>query len=116
MSRPTDKRDTPERFQQSQGLIEFFKDKPEQKIIGGDFNGFPSNKWLRLFQVNGYRDLIAEHKITNTRNHYVWDLYPENPKQYFSDYIFAGGAVQVQSFTVPDVEVSDHLPLILTIG
>jgi endonuclease/exonuclease/phosphatase (EEP) superfamily protein YafD len=112
MSRPIDKGDSPGRLLQTQGLVEFFKTKTGVKVIGGDFNVFPQNSSLQLFEASGYRDLIKEHRITNTRNHFIWDRYPENPRQYFSDYIFASNGIREQTFTVPNIEVSDHLPLI----
>lgn len=115
VSRPADKHDTPARIRQSQDLIKFFETITGPKIIGGDFNIFPTNPSLQLFQENGYQDLIQDYKITNTRNHLIWDRYPENPKQYYSDYIFVSDTVAVNSFIVPDVEVSDHLPMVLDV-
>lgn len=116
VSRPADKHDTPGRLQQSRGLIEFFASKPEPKIIGGDFNVFPSNPSIQLFQKNGYQDLIKDYNITNTRNHLVWDRYPENEKQHYADYAFVSNDLRVNAFTVPDTEVSDHLPMVLDIS
>jgi endonuclease/exonuclease/phosphatase (EEP) superfamily protein YafD len=113
ISRPIDKRDTPERLKQSQDVINFFRDKEGPKVIGGDFNVFPSNPSIHLYPKSGYRDLIHDFKVTNTRNRLVWERYPENEKQYFSDYVFVSDGVGVDTFTVPNVEVSDHLPLIL---
>ncbi|MFI5275338.1 MAG: endonuclease/exonuclease/phosphatase family protein [Candidatus Saccharimonadales bacterium] len=115
MSRPVDKHDTPERFKQVQGLLDFCEQRTGPKIIGGDFNVFPSNESIQRFQQAGYKDLIHEYNITNTRNHFVWDRYPENAKQYFSDYAFVSHDVNVHTFSVPDIEISDHLPLILDV-
>lgn len=112
-SRPTDKRDTPGRYRFTRGVVEYLQDKKGAKIVGGDINVFPENKCLQVFETNGYRDLIRGYGVTNTRNHYVWDRYPQNPRQYYSDYAFVSSDVRVNSFTVPDVEVSDHLPLLL---
>jgi len=116
ISRPTDKQDTPERLRQSQDVINFFRDKEGSKVIGGDFNVFPSNPSIQLYPKSGYKDLIHDFKITNTRNRLVWERYPQNEKQYFSDYVFLSDDVEVDTFTVPDIEVSDHLPLILEIA
>lgn len=116
MSRPVDKHDTPGRLRQTQGLVEFFDAKHTPTIIGGDFNVFPTNQSIQLFQKSGYQDLIQDYKITNTRNHLVWDRYPENEKQYYSDYVFASNDLNIDTFTVPDVEVSDHQPLILGVS
>lgn len=115
MSRPVDKLDDRDRIRQSERLIDFFRHKKGPKIIGGDFNLFPDTKSIRMFQENGYRDLIKEYGITNTRNRFAWELYPDN-KQYYSDYVFVSPDVAVKNLSVPDIEISDHLPLILEIA
>lgn len=74
----------------------------------------PEAESIQAFAKAGYRDLIHEYKIPTTRNHFSWDLYPNAP-YLFSDYVFIDPAIQVKSFSVPNVEVSDHLPMILEI-
>jgi exonuclease III len=111
-ARPGDKLDTPQRLSQSQGLIDFFKDKNGPRIIGGDFNLDAGSKSIKMFADNGYRDLIKEFNIKTTRNHLAWEMYPKS-KQYYSDYVFVSPEVKVQEFSVPENEISDHLPMIL---
>ncbi len=112
LSRPVDKLDNPDRLKQSRRLIDFFKDKTGLKIIGGDFNLSPNTKSLQMFKENGYRDLIKEFEIPSTRNRLVWEIHPDN-KQYYSDYVFVSPGVKIKNFSVPNIEISDHLPLIL---
>jgi endonuclease/exonuclease/phosphatase family metal-dependent hydrolase len=114
MSRPVDKLDHPEKLRQSQRLIDFFGDREGLKIIGGDFNLLPETKSIQMFRENGYKDLIKEYKIATTRNRLAWEMYP-NHKLYYSDYVFVSPDVKVKSFSVPNIEISDHLPLILEI-
>lgn len=114
MSRPVDKLDNPDRILQTTTLLEFFKEE-KSVVIGGDFNAFPETESIRMFHERGYQDLINEYGITNTRNRYVWERYPDT-KQYYSDYAFLSPAVRCLEFTVPDNEVSDHLPLELEIA
>ena len=114
-ARPGEKLDNPGRLKQSEELIRFFKDKEGLKIIGGDFNVLPDTESMQMFEKHGYRDLIKDFGIKSTRNELSWARYPDN-KQYFSDYAFMSPNVNVQSFEVPDIEISDHLPLILEIG
>lgn len=116
MSRPVDKSDTPGRWRQTEGLVDFCRTKGIPSVIGGDFNVFRRNASLQVLREAGYRDLIQEYRITNTRNHFVWDRYPQNPRQYYSDYAFVDPAITVHSFTAPDVAVSDHLPLLLEVS
>lgn len=115
ISKPGDKLDNPERILQSESLINFWKEKPGMKIIGGDFNLFPETESIKMFEKNGYKDLIKDYKIPTTRNKLAWEMYPDNP-QLFSDYVFVSPGIEVKSFSVIENEISDHLPLILEIG
>jgi len=115
MSVPGEKRDDPARLTQSTELIRAFKDKAGQVIIGGDFNIMPNTKSIHMFKAGGYRDLIQDFSIATTRNMLVWQKFPENQRQYYSDYAFISSSVKLASFSVPENEISDHLPLILEI-
>jgi len=112
-SRPGDKLDTPARIKQSQNIIDFLKDKYEPMIIGGDFNLMPFTKSIKMFENAGYRNLIRDFNINETRNRLSWDQFPNEEKQHFADYTFVSSGVKVKAFEVPKVEISDHLPLIL---
>jgi endonuclease/exonuclease/phosphatase family metal-dependent hydrolase len=72
-----------------------------------------------MFEEAGYKNLIKEFNIKNTRNNTCWEQFKEDVKisgkQHFADYCFTSHDVKVKSFEVPYNEVSDHLPLILDI-
>lgn len=114
VSRPVDKLDDPARLKQSERLLDFCEDKTGPRIVGGDFNLLPETRSIEMFAEKGYRDLIKEFRIETTRNRLAWDMYPNN-KQYFCDYVFVSPEVKLKSFSVPSLEISDHLPLILEI-
>ena len=114
VSRPIDKLDNPGRIRQSEMIIDFFKNKSGIKIIGGDFNLLPEAESIRIFEENGYIDLIKKYDIKTTRNELAWAKYPNN-KQYYADYAFISPDTDIKSFSVPNLKVSDHLPLILEI-
>ena len=65
--------------------------------------------------------LILENKIKTTRNFHAWrqakemvaDGYRFYGEQKFADYVFVSKDVKVKNFEVPNIEISDHLPLIL---
>lgn len=114
LPRPGPKLDTTERIEQSEQIIGFFETLGGRKIIGGDFNLLPDQKSITMFEDNGYIDLIKKYKIETTRNKHAWEKYPETVL-YHSDYLFVSPDVKVKSFEVPDIEVSDHLPLVLEI-
>ena len=113
---PGNKFDTPIRLKQSQKIISFFKKKNLPTIVGGDFNLMPETESVGMFIKEGYRNLIKEFKIDSTRNELTWASKQNDPgfvKQYFSDYVFTSPEIKVMDFSVPKIQVSDHLPLIL---
>ncbi len=114
-ARPSEKLDNPDRLQFSSDLIEFFKDKDEPVIIGGDFNLEHTTESIGMFERYHYRNLITEFAIKTTRNHLVWDRFPDN-KMYYSDYVLVNDKIRLDSFVVEDNEVSDHLPMVVRIG
>jgi len=108
---PGTKIDTPARLKQSQKIIDFFAKKKGLKIIGGDFNLNPDTKSVKMFEEAGYKNLIRDFDIKNTRNELSWKQF--NNVQHFADFCFVSPEVKVKSFEVPYNEISDHLPLIL---
>lgn len=115
MSQPGDKKDTQKRLMQSQEIIDKYKNLKGYKIIGGDFNLDADTKSVKLFEENGYANLIKKYQIPTTRNRLVWEKYPGN-KLYFSDFVFVSPDIAVREFEVPNIEISDHLPMILEVN
>jgi len=113
-SRPGNKLDTPERLAQFRAVIDYFRTLAVPLIIGGDFNVDIDTESIRMFELAGYTNLIKKFKIRTTRNRIAWKRYPLTP-QLHSDYVFVNDQVRVKSFEVPEVEISDHLPMILNI-
>jgi len=111
---PGTKLDNENRLKQSRGIIDFMAKVEGAKIIGGDFNLDINTESVRMFEKNGYRNLIREFGIKTTRNRLIWDRFPESI-QMWADYLFVSPEIIVKSFEVPRNEVSDHLPLILEI-
>lgn len=107
------KLDTPMRIEQSETFINSLKNKEGIRIVGGDLNVLPETKSAQMFSERGYQDLIRTYNIETTRNHFAWDLHPN--KLYYSDYVFVDDNTAVVDFSVPDLEISDHLPMILKI-
>ena len=114
-SQPGSKLDTPDRIAQSQKVIDFLKDRPGEKIVMGDFNLLPETESIRMFEPAGYRNLVNDFKISTTRGTKHKQLYPEFAGDYqeYADYTFVTPGVKVTNFEVPDVPISDHLPMIL---
>lgn len=113
VSRPGDKLDSPGRIKLSEEIIDYLKDKKDiPQIICGDFNLLPFTKSAVIFEDAGYQNLIKEHRISTTRNELAWDRFLGN-KQLFADYTFVSDKVEVKDFKVPNISISDHLPMIL---
>ncbi len=109
-----DKLDFPARLRQTEELLAALRSSDVPAIMGGDFNILPEARSIVAFREAGYRDLIQEFAIPTTRNRLAWERYP-NPYLY-SDYVFTTPEVPVRSFGVQDIEISDHLPLILEVA
>lgn len=113
ISQPGDKLDTSGRLRQSRVIIDYIRSIEEPVIICGDFNLLPQTKSIQEFTRHGYTDLIREYAIATTRNELVWRKHPDN-RQLHADYMFLSPHIEAETFYVPNIEVSDHLPMELT--
>ncbi len=120
VSQPGDKMDNSERILQSKSIIDFALQEKKPCIIGGDFNLGNTTKSVQLFEESAFVNLIKKYKITTTRTKKAWQTASDNRetngywgKQLFADYVFVSPEIKVNGFEVVDIEISDHLPLIL---
>lgn len=98
--------DHPSRIKQSKQINDFLDQYKEAKILCGDFNLNIDTKSLQILEEKMI-NLIKEYKIPTTRSKlYTW-------KDKFADYTLVSDKIQVKNFQVPDIAVSDHLPMIL---
>ncbi|MDB5189396.1 MAG: hypothetical protein JWL82_353 [Parcubacteria group bacterium] len=109
----TGKGDTLERSQQALGLFDLLDRSVrtgEPAVLCGDLNVLPENAMLEILRLRGWRDLIREYDVRDTRT----SLYDKPGKSRYADYLLVTGGVRVNDFLVPnEPEVSDHRPLIL---
>jgi endonuclease/exonuclease/phosphatase family metal-dependent hydrolase len=108
---PAPKYDTPQRFIQSQKIIDFIKEKKLPSIVAGDFNLGIDTLSLRMLEDSGLRNLIIESKAPTTRSSFYNIKYRIFDK--YADYAFVTKGIYVNDFKVMEDEVSDHLPLFL---
>jgi hypothetical protein len=107
---PNGKGDLPERLAQSRRIVAAMAaEAGDKKIIIGDFNLFPQTQSLCLIETAGYRNLISEYAITDTRTVF----YQKSPR--LADYAFVSPAVTVHDFRVDQHPISDHAALQLDI-
>lgn len=100
------KEDSPSRLKQSKRINDFLDKQKGEKIVCGDFNLDINTESIKILEKN-LRNLIKDYLIQSTRNKY----FPGS--EQFADYAFVSPDVNITSFQVPNVEVSDHLPIIL---
>lgn len=111
ISFPSSKLDTKLRLNHSKRIVDFLKDKDGIKILTGDFNLLPQTNSIKLLEGN-LRNLIKEFNIGRTRSN-LSPYYKKPDFQKFADYTFVSKDVKVKKFEAPNVEISDHLPMIL---
>ncbi len=119
ISKPDDKLDSPERLQQSQKVLDFAQEQPGEKIICGDFNLFPETESILMFEKNGFDNLIKNFNVKTTRGSLIKKMHPEygtgpNGWQEYADYVLTTSGVRAVGLSVPDLPLSDHLPMLLT--
>lgn len=102
------KKDTPERFLQTDRLLKVINNSVAPQIIVGDFN-LDMNTEVVLKLSGKMRNLVKENRIKTTRNsnYGPFKVWP------FADYAFVSKDIKVNKFTVLPDEVSDHLALSL---
>lgn len=116
---PGDKRDSDVRLEQSRRVLSLTADCSTPNIILGDFNLYPDTESIQMIERAGYRNLVVEYGIQTTRGSNLRKMFPqyEHGKygfQEFADYVFVSPGIRVIEFAVPDLPLSDHLPLILS--
>ena len=101
-----DKGDCDERIEQFTKVKTLLGETKTPKIVCGDFNALPDTESLRILETD-MENLIKKYDVQSTRS----SLYKKDEKM--ADYTLVSKDVIVKSFEVPDIEVSDHLPMVL---
>jgi endonuclease/exonuclease/phosphatase family metal-dependent hydrolase len=114
VSQPGSKLDTADRLRQSHDLAGYVKSLADPVILGGDFNFSPQTEAYFILKSVFSTELVMDGGIEATVNRLYLCEGPR--KQLHSDYIFMSDQLHAESFSVPNLEVSDHLPLIVTIS
>lgn len=98
--------DTEAKIEESQMIIKLSNENNAKKIICGDFNLTQNTRPIKILN-NAFINLIDKYNISDTRG----SLYKGSNR--FADYVFVDSQIKVKSFNVPNVAISDHLPLVL---
>lgn len=100
------KGDNNSRISQSIQINEVLNKQKGGKILCGDFNLDINTQSIKLLEAN-MSNLIKKYNIKTTRTAY----FPGSDE--FADYVFVSPSINIDNFTLPDIKVSDHLPMIL---
>jgi hypothetical protein len=111
IARPGSKLDSDERLEQSRAIRRTVAAHAGPVVLIGDFNLLPDTESVRLLG-GGLRNLVIERAIPSTRSR-LNPYYGTPQEQPHADYAFISPELCVAAFEVPDVQISDHLPLIL---
>jgi len=108
---PGNKLDTDLRIEQSKKIKDFMNNNKGAMILTGDFNLLPETKSISILE-EGMVNLISKYHIERTRSN-LNPFFGTSSFQKFADYTFVANDIMVKDFQVPQVAISDHLPLIL---
>ena len=100
------KADTSSRISQSSRINDFLDKQGGEKILAGDLNLNMDTQSIKILEKKMI-NLIKNYNIPTTRS----SFFPRLEK--FADYTFVTPDIKVLNFEVPDVEISDHLPMML---
>ncbi len=101
--------DNEETFRQANIVYGHLKNIDPPLILCGDLNSTIDSKTVRLISSvtqNFMENLPAETVTTNTKVHKI------APRGYLIDYIFASRDFKLINLRIPQITVSDHLPVI----
>lgn len=108
---PGDKLDTAKRLEQSRNLVNMLAKEDKKKILCGDFNLMPNTESIRMIEET-MENLITKFNIPKTRSK-ISKYYGTPDEQKYADFTFVSSDIKVAGFEVPDVPISDHLPMVL---
>jgi len=91
------------RQQQLEHLHRIVTTSEKAVIVAGDFNTFGGDREIKLF--------LAAANLINANQAGI-PSYPSHAPKKHLDFIFHSPPLQVSNFFIPDIQLSDHTPLI----
>lgn len=108
---PANKLDSPKRLKETGKVAQIVNNATGPKILVGDFNLLPWTKSIETIEKK-LTNLVTRYNIPRTRSN-LSPYFGKVEFQNFADYIFTSPDIIVNNFQVLEVEISDHLPLIV---
>lgn len=100
--------DTVETVRQASVLAQYLKTIPEPYILGCDSNNVPKSKTILTIDAVS-NNLMKGSGILQTTHPTAHKIAPRG---YLIDFVFTSPDFKLKSVNVPDVLVSDHLPVV----
>jgi len=103
--------DTPENLRQAKLIVNYLQglNKNQQPfLLGGDLNVTPNTKVINM--INS----VANNLMINSPFEYTTHpkIHKIVPRKFLVDYIFSSKHFKILSLDVPEVTISDHLPVV----
>lgn len=103
--------DTTETLRQAKIVADYLKSLNNPFILGGDLNNIPESKTVGLINSVA-NNLMSGSGILQTTHPTIHKI---SPNGFLVDYIFTSTHFRLESLSIPDVLVSDHLPVVAEI-
>ena len=100
--------DTFETMRQAKMVAEYIESLDSPFLLGGDLNNVPNSRTVGLINrvANNLMDFGKIKQTTHPKVHKIV------PRGFLVDYIFTSKHFTVEKLTVPEITVSDHLPIV----
>lgn len=100
--------DTVETLRQAKVVADYLKTIKGPFILGGDFNNIPESRTIGIINEVAV-NLMINSGVGQTTHPKIHKIVPRG---YSVDYIFVSEHFKLKKIEVPDVTVSDHLPVV----
>lgn len=100
--------DTVETIRQAGLVADYLKKIKEPFVLGGDFNNVIQSKTIGIINRVA-NNLLFDSAVLETTNPKVHKIAPRG---YLIDFIFVSRNIKLIKLSVPQITVSDHLPLV----
>lgn len=105
--------DTSIKLEEAKKIVRIVKNK-ENFILAGDFNATPNTEVIATIKSLGsYID--SKNRPTWTKHPFSYKGFKVNRLAWKLDYIFLSPNLYCKKLDIPDIDISDHLPLIAEI-
>lgn len=100
--------DTSQTLRQANMAAKYLKSIKEPYILGVDMNNIPQSKTVAIIDKVAINHMMGSGVLQTTHP----KIHKIVPRGYLIDYIFTSNHFKLKSISVPEVTVSDHLPVV----